>query len=71
MLFGLILGATNELLHAWPTADWASKGQPFFDRWINRQIWFLYGFIPGAIIGTFVGFVWYRVSSKNNEKGNL
>lgn len=61
MLLGLITGASYEFMNAFPTADWAAKGEPFFDRWLARQSWFLKGFFPGAIIGVIVGLILYFV----------
>jgi len=64
LIVGLLVGSTNDFIHAFPTTDWAVKGQPFIERWINRQEWFLSGFIPGALIGAVVGMVWYKFRRK-------
>ncbi len=41
------------------TSDWAARGQPMLDRWLDAQTWFLMGFAPGAIVGAIIGVVWY------------
>ena len=64
LLFGLMSGVIYEAFHTIPSSDWALNGQPLFERWINKQEWFLQGFIPGAIVGLIVGILFYRIKIK-------
>jgi len=64
LIAGLITGAINEFTHAFPSADWAANGQSFIDRWLNKQTWFLTGFLPGALVGLVSGILWNKVRRK-------
>ena len=71
LVFGLIIGSTYKFFHAFPSADWAAKGQSFIERWLDKQEWFLQGFIPGALIGLVVGVALYKIRAKTNDTKNL
>jgi hypothetical protein len=65
LVCGLITGGIYEGIHAFSTSDWAAKGQPVLDRWFEEQIYFMHGFIPGALIGLFIGYLWYLYLYRN------
>ncbi|MBL1140424.1 MAG: hypothetical protein HND53_00140 [Proteobacteria bacterium] len=67
LLFGLISGGIYRFNNQISTSDWASKGQPFSERWLDKQIWLIEGFIPGAIFGIVVGILWVYISDKRGE----
>jgi len=64
LIFGLIAGVINKFIYALPSGDWAVKGQPFIERWLDKQEWFIQGFLPGAIIGVVVGIALYKIRLK-------
>lgn len=71
LLFGLITGSIHKFTNQIATSDWASKGQPIFERWIDSQEWFIKGFILGAILGIIVGVLWVYISNKKINKDSV
>ncbi|MBE8233600.1 MAG: hypothetical protein HAW67_07660 [Endozoicomonadaceae bacterium] len=73
MLGGVITGGIYEGYHELQTNDWAARGQPLFERWLDKQSWFIEGAIPGLILGLIVGIlVWaYTYKYKKEEPKNL
>ena len=67
LLFGLITGAIIQFPKLMTSADWAAKGQPVTHRWIDEQLWFIEGFIPGAVFGVFIGLIYAYISDKHNK----
>ena len=68
LLFGLITGGIHQFNNQISSVDWASKGQPITERWIDKQIWLIEGFIPGAIFGVIVGVLWTYINNRRKEK---
>ncbi len=70
LLGALITGGIYKASKAGPTSDWAVKGQPVIERWIDKQEWFLQGSLPGAIIGLIIGVILYQVFFKKNDENS-
>lgn len=61
LLCGLIAGGALKFYFGFPTADWAAKGVPLWERLSQEWSWWLQGFIPGAIVGFVIGPIVYRL----------
>ncbi len=68
-MFGSITGAINAKINQGQTADWAARGQPIFERWLDKQSWFIETFPYGAIVGAIVGIIWAYVERDIEQKG--
>jgi hypothetical protein len=69
LLIGVPSGLVIEYFYRFHTTDWAAKGQPVLERFLDRQVWFLSGFLPGAIVGIIIGiFLLWRIHIDEKQR---
>jgi hypothetical protein len=61
LLVGLVASSMVKFHFSYPSADWAARGVPLGERLVQKWVWELYGFVPGALVGFIAGMLVYQL----------